>query len=182
MERHVTAMLAGVRIGAALEKQPHDCGVTSGRGRVQRLYPTRVRRHDVRGGAVLEQHRRGLELAEEGSQVERREPVGRGRSHDLRVGPHHLVDTAGTTESRGLEQAELGHGVGEPLGHPGVAVVPGLEDRRHAVGAARGGERRIGLEQPLDLGRIAGRDRLEHLSRTSIGHRATLSRGSPGVR
>ena len=137
---------------------------------------------------MLEQHGRRLELPEVCGQMESREPVRAGRFHGLRVGPCQLVQTTLAAQGSGLEQIELRGRVGQPLGDPGVPAIAREEDRRHTVGASRGRERRVGLEQPLDLHRVPGRDRLEHPLPARAGHRgaantaATRSRGSAGVR
>ena len=77
VERRVVLALASVQIGARGDEKAADLVVSSRGGAVERLDAEVVPRVDVHLGAGLDQDPRRFGLAEEGREVEWREPVGR---------------------------------------------------------------------------------------------------------
>ena len=120
---------------------------------------------------------RTLAAAEEGGQVQRREPLGRSRHEGVPVVLDVRAQDVQASGRGGIQHVELGLGGEQRLQRGVLAVVERGQDRGQAIVVARSRARRVLRDQRADPLCLAGLDRLEEV------HVETLSpcRRAPGA-
>ena len=117
-----------------------------------------VLRVDVDAGARLEQDARGLGLAEERREVERREAVGREGRGPRRVLVQSLPQAVDVAERGRLEDVEVGVDREQRVGQSRANRYRDSISAETPASVARGDERRVLGEQRGDAAGIVGVD------------------------
>jgi len=164
-------VLGGVGVGAGVEEQGDDLGVSPRSGCVEGVDRHLVCRHGGRSGPTAEDQAGGIEVTEEAGQLQWREAVACGGVDQPGLDLEQFGETLDVTHAGGVEHVQVGAGGDKDVDDLGVAAVAGEADGRHAVGITGRGEGRLRADQGSDP---IGRSRLDGLEQR-VGHRMIVA-------
>jgi hypothetical protein len=160
-ERRVAGAVAIVGVEAAFEEPRDGFRAACSDGGGERVVARAVGGNGVDVRALFGEVAGDIEMAEETSQCENGEAIGREGFGEPRIGLDDLFDLREITRSGSFENVHRHAGGEQEIADFLAARVDREEQRRDAGFVAAGGERGIRGEERADLRKIAGADGIE---------------------